>query len=165
MRPTSSSKIMSASSSPYCRLPPADGPRLLADIGGTNARFALETAGQIEAIEVLACADYPSLAAAASVPGLPTWRQPAGKPCAMARSPLPIPSRRLVRMTNHHWAFSIRAMRESGFTTLVVVNDFTALARSLPQLSASRNTRWARRGVPARPLGLIGAGTASAFRA
>ena len=41
------------------------GPRLLADIGGTNARFALETApGKIEAIEVLPCAAYPTIAAA-----------------------------------------------------------------------------------------------------
>ena len=41
----------------------ADGPRLLADIGGTNARFALETApGQVENIEVLPCASHLTLA-------------------------------------------------------------------------------------------------------
>ncbi|MGN6876244.1 glucokinase, partial [Neisseria sp. P0021.S007] len=34
-------------------------PRLVADIGGTNARFALETAPQvIEKAEVLPCKDY-----------------------------------------------------------------------------------------------------------
>lgn len=34
-------------------------PRLVADIGGTNARFALETAaGQIERVDVLPCNDY-----------------------------------------------------------------------------------------------------------
>lgn len=38
-----------------------DGPRLLADVGGTNARFALETAPlRFEAVAVLACADYAS---------------------------------------------------------------------------------------------------------
>ncbi|HBZ04817.1 MAG TPA: glucokinase, partial [Massilia sp.] len=37
-----------------------DGPRLLADIGGTNARFALERAPcQLGAVRNLACADYP----------------------------------------------------------------------------------------------------------
>ena len=37
------------------------GPRLLADVGGTNARFALETAaGRIEAIAVLPCKAYPT---------------------------------------------------------------------------------------------------------
>ena len=40
-------------------------PRLLADVGGTNARFALELSpGQIGCIDVLPCADYPTLAAA-----------------------------------------------------------------------------------------------------
>ena len=43
----------------------AGGPRLLADVGGTNARFALETVpGRIVAIDALPCADYPTLAAA-----------------------------------------------------------------------------------------------------
>src|SRR5713226_7262169 len=38
-----------------------DGPRLLADVGGTNARFALEAAaGRIEAISVLPCKAYPT---------------------------------------------------------------------------------------------------------
>jgi glucokinase len=40
-----------------------------------------------------------------------------------------------VRMTNYHWQFSIEAMRgKLGFDTLVVVNDFTALAMALPRL-------------------------------
>ena len=38
------------------------GARLLADIGGTNARFALETGpGLFEAIEVLSCQQYATL--------------------------------------------------------------------------------------------------------
>ena len=37
-------------------------PQLLADIGGTNARFAIETApGKLDAIVVLPCAEYPTL--------------------------------------------------------------------------------------------------------
>jgi glucokinase len=40
----------------------ADGPRLLADIGGTNARFALERGpGQIDLVEVLLCDSYATL--------------------------------------------------------------------------------------------------------
>src|SRR4051812_41343446 len=43
----------------------SDGPRLLADIGGTNARFALEhRPGHIDNIQTLACADYPCIDAA-----------------------------------------------------------------------------------------------------
>ncbi|MFP3480137.1 glucokinase, partial [Burkholderia sp. SIMBA_057] len=41
----------------------ADGPRLLADIGGTNARFALENSpGEIGSVQVYPCADYPGVA-------------------------------------------------------------------------------------------------------
>jgi glucokinase len=39
-------------------------------------------------------------------------------------------------MTNYHWQFSIEQMRQRlGLETLVVVNDFTALAMSLPRLA------------------------------
>jgi glucokinase len=42
----------------------------------------------------------------------------------------------MVRMTNHHWEFSIEALRrECGFDTFVVVNDFEALAMALPWLA------------------------------
>jgi glucokinase len=40
-----------------------------------------------------------------------------------------------VRMTNHHWRFTIEQMRQRlQLKTLVVVNDFTALAMALPRL-------------------------------
>ncbi|MGZ8971191.1 MAG: glucokinase [Telluria sp.] len=142
----------------------ADGPRLLADIGGTNARFALQTApGRIELIDVLPCKDYPTLAAAlraylaspaVAAAGLGKIRHAA---VAIAN---PITGD-LVRMTNHHWEFSIEAMRiECGFDTLLAVNDFTALARALPHLSGQQKRQVgggvAREGSP---IGLLGAGT------
>ena len=40
-------------------------------------------------------------------------------------------------MTNHHWSFSIEAVcSQFSLKSLVVVNDFTALASSLPYLAA-----------------------------
>lgn len=89
-------------------------PRLLADVGGTNARFALETDPFVfEAIDVLPCADYPSLGmavqaylrrAAVRVPAAGSLRH-AG--IAIAN---PVEGD-LVTMTNHHWSFSIEALR------------------------------------------------------
>lgn len=111
----------------------ADGPRLLADIGGTNARFALETApGLISEARVLACAAQATLADAVrqylSDVGIVDIRHAA---IAIAN---PVDGD-AVRMTNHHWAFSIEAMRrELGLETLLVENDFKALAMSLPTL-------------------------------
>ena len=44
-----------------------------------------------------------------------------------------------VRMTNANWSFSIEALRqEFGFDKLLVVNDFTALAMSIPRFSADQ---------------------------
>src|SRR5690349_17157469 len=89
-------------------------PRLLADIGGTNARFALELGpGRIERIEVLACAAYPTLRDAVQAylasPAVGADRLAPVRHAAIAiANPVTGDD---VRMTNHHWAFSIEALR------------------------------------------------------
>src|SRR5438445_5325350 len=81
-----------------------DGPRLLADIGGTNARFALETAsGQIEAISVLPCKGYPTLVDA--IRAYLSGPQAAGTSVRHAAFAIANPVQGdQVRMTNHDWA-------------------------------------------------------------
>ncbi|OBV39979.1 glucokinase [Janthinobacterium psychrotolerans] len=156
---------MSASSTPA--LPTsayADGPRLLADVGGTNARFALEVAaGQVGQVEVLPCADYPSLSAALQAYlALPQVAAAGGQAVRHAVIAIANPvAGDFLSMTNHHWSFSIRAMREEcGFTTLDVVNDFTALARAVPMLSEHEKRQvGAGTARPNTAIGLIGAGT------
>jgi glucokinase len=110
-----------------------ESPRLIADIGGTYARFTLETApGVFECTATLRCADHADFRAAVSayLGTLPVERI-AHAGVAIAN---PVEGDE-VRMTNYHWQFSIEAMREKlGFDTLVVVNDFTALAMALPRL-------------------------------
>ncbi len=150
--------LCSASSLPFA------GPRLLADVGGTNARFALEAAaGTIGLVRVLACAAYPTLAAALrAYLAMPEVAAAAGQGIRHGAIAIANPvSGDQVRMTNHHWAFSIEALRvECGFEVLVVVNDFTALARSLPLLSAAQKVQVGGGAAQAgAPLGLIGAGT------
>jgi glucokinase len=138
------------------------GARLLADVGGTNARFALET-GQLrfEAVAVLACADYPSLSAAIQAYLAGVAEQPAG-PVLQAAIAIANPvDGDLVSMTNHHWSFSTAELRdELGFDTLVVVNDFTALAMALPHLQPSQRIQVGG-GVAqgGRTIGLVGPGT------
>jgi glucokinase len=142
----------------------AGGPRLLADVGGTNARFALESGpGRIELIEVLACDAYPTLADALraylALPQVGASGAGAIRHAAIAIANPVVDD--IVRMTNHHWEFSIEAMRRAcGFDTLLVVNDFSALARALPQLGQGHK-RQVGGGAPRAhsPLGLIGAGT------
>jgi glucokinase len=113
-------------------------PRLLADIGGTYARFLVEeAAGQFTHRHSLLCAEHADFHAALTAylallpPALPTRIAHAGVAIA---NPVEGDA---VRMTNYHWRFSIEAMRKRlGLETLVVVNDFTALAMALPRLPA-----------------------------
>src|SRR5687767_9623468 len=134
-------------------------PRLIADIGGTYARFALEVApGVFEQKVSMRCADHADFHAAvtAYLASLPKGRV---HDCAVAiANPV---SGDHVQMTNYHWQFSIEEMRERlKLDNLVVVNDFTALAMALPQLLPHQR-RQVGGGTPAprSVLGLIGAGS------
>lgn len=139
-----------------------DRPRLLADIGGTNARFALELgSGRIGLVEVLRCAGYATLEDALraylSLPHVAAEGIVRHAAIAIAN---PVVGD-LVRMTNHHWEFSIAAVgRKLGFDKFVVMNDFTALAIALPHLGEEDKRQvGGRLPVPREPIGLIGAGT------
>ena len=136
-----------------------DSPRLLADIGGTYARFALEVAaGRFEHKVLMRCAEHADFHAAvtAYLADLPVSRI---KNAAVAiANPV---SGDKVRMTNYHWQFSIEEMRERlRFDNLVVVNDFTALAMALPSLLPhQRRQVGGGLALPRSVHGLIGAGS------
>ncbi|CAB3786633.1 Glucokinase [Paraburkholderia caffeinitolerans] len=118
----------------------ADGPRLLADIGGTNARFALETRpGEIGQVRVYPCADYPGVADVIQQYLKDTKIGRVNHAAIAIANPVDGDQ---VRMTNHDWTFSIEATRRAlGFDTLLVVNDFTALAMALPGLTDAQRTQ------------------------
>jgi glucokinase len=112
----------------------SDGPRLLADIGATHARFALETAPGVQRdVAVLLCDDYPGI-----VPLLHAYlAQTGGVRISHGAFALANPiSGDLIRMTNRDWQFSTDEVRRTlGLNTLLIVNDFTALAMALPAFS------------------------------
>ncbi|MBN3755346.1 bifunctional transcriptional regulator/glucokinase [Paraburkholderia sp. Tr-20389] len=118
----------------------ADGPRLLADIGGTNARFALETGpGEITQVLVYPCADYPGVADVIKKYLKDTKIGRVNHAAIAIANPVDGDQ---VSMTNHDWTFSIEATRRAlGFDTLLVVNDFTALAMALPGLTDSQRVQ------------------------
>ncbi|MFB9244238.1 glucokinase [Massilia antarctica] len=143
----------------YSRTAYADGPRLLADIGATHARFALETApGVLRSVRVLKCDDFPGI-----VPLLHTYlADHAGIRINHAAFALANPiSGDMIRMTNRDWQFSTdEVRRELGLNTLLIVNDFTALAMSLPGLSGD-DLMQVGGGTPATNavIGVVGPGT------
>ena len=134
--------------------------RLVADIGGTNARFALLGAGEVpHSIQVLACSDYADLASAvraylASVdPGV-----------AIARAAIAVASPVTgdeIAMTNHHWSFKISELKQIlGLDRLDVVNDFTAIALAIPELAKTDVTQiGGDRPEPGWPIAVLGPGT------
>ncbi len=134
--------------------------RLLADIGGTNIRFALLPDGAREPQQErsLLCADFPGLEDAGrhylAEVGNPSVREAAIDVATAVTGDL-------IKLTNSPWAFSIeQTRRQLGLDRLLVLNDFTALALSLPVLRAEE-LRQIGRGEPIgdKPVGLIGPGT------
>jgi glucokinase len=136
--------------------------RLIADIGGTNARFALlEGSESVDEI-VLPCADYPDVVAAtehylervgvASGP-----RRPAQAAIAIAG---PITGD-IVQMTNHVWQFSAAQTRQRlKLDRLILLNDFTALAMAVRHLPPAELEQIGEgRAAPNMPIALLGPGT------
>ena len=140
--------------------PSAPWPRLVADIGGTNVRFALiaHPGAAPSALRSLHCADFVGPGEA-----LQAWLAETGAALpAVAAFGIATPiSGDEVAMTNHPWRFSVGALRAAlGLQRLRVVNDFTALALGLPGLAEEACERiGGGEAQPGAAIGLIGAGT------
>jgi glucokinase len=141
---------------------PYPSPRLLADIGGTYARFAIEVApGVFECAASLLCSEHADFEAAVTAyrAGIPGAVAAEIEHAAVAIAN-PVEGDE-VRMTNYHWRFSSEQMRQRlQLQTLVVVNDFTALAMALPRLSPGQR-RQVGGGVAREHsvVGVLGAGS------
>lgn len=142
-------------------LPATDGyPRLLGDVGGTNARWAWQAVpgAPVQDIVVRPCAESASLEEsarkylAASGHSRPAW--------ASIGIATPVTGDH-VRMTNHVWSFSVaEVQRALGLQRFLVINDFTALALSLPALGPQDlRAVGGGRAVVGAPVGLLGPGT------
>ena len=136
-----------------------EAPDLIADIGGTNARFALATPdGRIRFERVLSGADYPDLiqAAAAYLRGI-SGPHPRRAAVAVAT---PVTGD-WIQFTNSHWSFSRKAAEQAlGLERLLILNDFTALALALPLLGpGERRSVGGGTAAESAPIGLIGPGT------
>ncbi len=131
---------------------------IVADIGGTNARFAMVAEDDaLQELQIFPCADYPHLedairsymqiAAVADVSGI----------CLAIAGPA---EGDYVDLPNNHWQFRPSELQASLGVPLKVINDFTAQALCLDLLS-ERQFHWL--GQP-RPKGgqiraVVGPGT------
>src|SRR5260221_8151917 len=112
---------------------------LVADIGGTNARFGVWYEGALHGEQVYRCSAYPGPAEAAGA-YLKQFRAASALPMRGAAAFAiagPLLEDRVV-MTNNSWDFSAAATRHAlGLDRLIFLNDFTALALAVPQLAVS----------------------------
>jgi glucokinase len=128
--------------------------RLIGDIGGTNARFAIAENGRFQQLSHVEVDHYPSLHDALSeyLTALPASER-AGLSGALAIAGPVLGDR--ISMTNKAWSFSIEDLKQSlGLTSLLVVNDFAATARAIPHLA--ERDKFALGPVPADAKGAIG---------
>jgi glucokinase len=133
---------------------------LIADIGATNARFALvEADGAITRMRVLATGDFASLSDAieAYLAAEGVVQKPSRAVLAVAA---PVTGD-TVAFTNHPWRFSVYDLRKRhGFEQLRVINDFAANATAVPFLAADDFVQIGGGAVKAdAPIGLIGPGS------
>lgn len=130
--------------------------RLIGDIGGTHARFALcEPGGAPEDVQKLKVQDYPGLAEAAEA-------YLAGRRVSEAVFAVACPVvGDMVAFTNSPWAFSIREVQARlGLKHLAVINDFAAQAQAVPYLEATELRPLKPGAMPGRePAVVLGPGT------
>lgn len=133
---------------------------LVADIGGTYARFALAGTGKrakIGDIRAYRAEDYANLTEAAREFLRSAGAQPAAA-CFAVAGPV---TDEVVEFTNSPWTLDVAATRQAlGLHSLVAVNDFEALAAGVPLLGRE-DFFCVKSGVAAvdAPVLLIGPGT------
>ena len=116
---------------------------LVADIGGTNARFAVVQAatGALQHARTIAAAEHPDLATAVRAYLASIGESVGGSAQRLRRATFAVaaPTRDArIEFTNSPWAFEREALRrELGLQRLIVLNDFEALALAIPGLAAS----------------------------
>ena len=139
-------------------------PRLVADIGGTNARFAVTTdsasAGPLIDSRSLPVEDYPGLAEAAQayLAGHPGGRPALREAVIAVATPV---DAEVIRFTNSPWHFTRSELAAAlGVDRLAVINDFAAQATAMPCLGpADSRALGAGDPLPDWPIAVIGPGT------
>lgn len=141
--------------------PPFSPTRLLADIGGTNARFALAARDGIVAQAVYAVRAYPRLEDA-----LQAFMAEQGAGATVQRAALAVAGPKLgdsIKPTNSDWVCdrtAVAALLGLETPQITLLNDFAAIAWALPGLSPDDSTvLQPGQPSPAHPMLVMGPGT------
>ena len=138
---------------------------LVADIGGTNARFSAIPVGELESQYEFhhSVEEHPEfvdlvvdlLAEIAVATG---WTNPPSSACFAVACPADVEE---IAFTNSHWHFTQSQLKELlGCQELFVINDFEAVAHGITELGDSDVVQvGGDKPVLSKPIGILGAGT------
>ena len=133
---------------------------LIADVGGTNARFALVEVGSLNPMQVvnLAVEDFPNIDDAIEAYLNQIGSDVPERVCIAIACPTHLD---LISMTNSGWKFSKSELQAKfGFKTLSVINDYAAMAYAASVLKSEQLVQVGE-GAPIEgfPIAVLGAGT------
>ena len=133
--------------------------QIVADIGGTNARFAYVESGsdQLLGVEIFPCADFPLFIDAIRTYIGRDQVSLVEQICLAVAGPVESDS---IDLPNNHWAFSRTQLQTSMDVPVIIINDFSAQVLCIDALRDSE-LQWIG---PARPKGdqvkaVLGPGT------
>ena len=138
---------------------------LVADIGGTNARFSAILDGELESkFQFLHSVDeYPEFENLIEILleeiGEATgWSSKPKRACFAVACP---PDTEIISFTNSHWKFSQTELKRAlGCDFLSIINDFEAVAHGITELSSDEFVQiGGGEAVPNKAIGILGAGT------
>ncbi|MBR0702017.1 glucokinase [Bradyrhizobium diazoefficiens] len=132
---------------------------LLADIGGTNARFALLADGKLGPIAHMSVGDYGTFQQALAAYLRDTTPVGPIRHAVFAASG-PVQNSRCA-LTNNSWIIDAAELRgDYGFASVRLINDFQAVGWALPRLpSSSLLQLGGRERIAGAPLAALGPGT------
>lgn len=132
---------------------------LVADVGGTNIRLAIADLETFAISDVLTyqCKDFDNIDGAIS-----QYKNDANVTFEYAC--IDVATAVVgdqVSLTNNHWSFSQAELQQQfGLKKLYVINDFTAIAMSVPNIPDSKKVQvGGGQAVPQKPIAIYGAGT------
>src|SRR5687768_4949956 len=110
---------------------------LVADIGGTNARFAISAPdGSLQELRVLHAAKFPKIEEAVAAYFAELKRPRPSQACFAVACPAKGAE---IKLTNSSWRFVKEELRQHfQFGRFVIINDFEALAASVPVLKGAQ---------------------------
>jgi glucokinase len=135
-------------------------PRLLGDIGGTNARWAWQATpgAPLQHYREYPCAQFESVQAVIERYLADESLPPPVEAAFGIATPV---TGDVVQMTNHTWTFSVQDLKHAlNLRRCLVLNDFAAIAAALPALGPGDVRRiGGGTSVVAAPMGVLGPGT------